>query len=558
MNEPPRRKTPVLLAAGAAACLAVLAFAGSLDNAFVFDDYPIIAENRLITSPGPWYRFWLEPYWPRTRSPDKLYRPLTMWSLRANVALTGEPDPASIRATNIALHALASAGVAVLAWRVSRRPSAAWIAGALFAVHPLHTEAVVTGVGRSELLAGALGVWLMARYIRPPAEKTPPTGPRAAVFHATNAVLFLLAVMSKEHALLLWPALAAYDAWRYRHPPAGQRLSLFKWLNDVAAPAHVGFMLATSTFFFFRFAVFGWHYRLEADRVRVWESPLAHADLIEHVLTPFRLAWLTVKLLVWPRALCPIWSIPAVSLPRQIELDVAAGMILIAGLLILSVVLWHRGALSGPLLVAMLILMVLPIQALPMAHWLYAERWLYLPSVLMAVLVALALARLGTPGASLGLAAAAVLLPASWQYASKFADNLTMNREVVRRQPDNFHGRRNLATLMFLEGRYAEAIQCANEVIERFGPVYDAYYILARSYLELGDGRRALEALDQYQWLRRDFPGPGPNEERERAEALIALEARQKAAETQPVASHPASMPATAPTPVLRDTASGR
>ncbi len=546
----------------AAAALAVITFAPAVDNQFVYDDRPIIVDNPLVNGPGPWYRFWLEPYWPRGVYADRLYRPLTIASFRANVVLAGQGEPVAGHArafhiVNVAIHALTSACVALLAWRVTRRPWAALLAGALFATHPLHTEAVVTGYGRSELLAGFFGVLLMARYIRPwsghstrgpsaeaasykdnslaaPADDVTSSAqpesrdPRsdAARFHALNALILLLALMSKEHSLFVWPVLILYDIWRFRRMRGPGRPSLRDWLNNVAAPAHAGFILAIATFFFFRFYVFGQFYRLEADRVRVWESPVAHATLVEHLLTPFRLLWLTLKLTVWPPALCPIWSIPALSLPNGLAPDVIAGMVLLVLIATLSAFAWRRGSPSGALLAGLLILLAIPVQALPMAHWLFAERWLYLPSVLMAVLVAAVLARVPVAGWALGLTAAVVLLPASWQYSSKFANNRIMNEEVVRRQPDNFQGRRNLAVALYYQGEYREAIEAAREVAERFKPgVSDPYWVILKSHLALGEGREALEAIDTYEWIRSSLPGPSLTEERQEAEALIARQA---------------------------------
>ncbi len=181
---------------------------------------------------------------------------------------------------------------------------------------------------------------------------------------------------------------------------------------------------------------------------------------------------------------------------------------------------------AGALLAGLLILLAIPVQALPMAHWLFAERWLYLPSVLMAVLVAAVLARVPVAGWALGLTAAVVLLPASWQYSSKLANNRIMNEEVVRRQPDNFQGRRNLAVALYYQGEYREAIEAAREVAERFKPgVSDPYWVILKSHLALGEGREALEAIDTYEWIRSSLPGPSLTEERQEAEALIARQA---------------------------------
>jgi len=596
----------VALAAATAAALGVVAFWPALNHDFVFDDYAFIVSNPAVTRPGPWYRFWRLPYWPRELSPDKLYRPLTSWSLRANLVLSGEaeavaagkatPSPRPIHLTNLVLHALTSAGVAWLAWRLTHRAWPAWLAGALFAVHPIHTEAVVTGYGRSELLAGLFAVWLLARYLHPWADtgfsvrgsaagsKGPaasggtqqaarceewesgvegaaglgPRGdhveedtvdPRSTIpnpkstlwFHLLNPLIFLAGVMSKEHVLFVWPVLLVYDLWRYRQLPAPRRPMLREWLDKVAAPAHAGFMLAISAFFFLRFSVFGWQFRLDATRVRFWESPVAHATLTEHVLTPFRLLWLTLKLLVWPPSLCPIWSIPALSLPRGPDADVLAGMILLSAVLIASRMLWRRSPM-GVVLIGSLFLLAIPIQVLPMAHWIYAERWLYLATVLPAVLIAAALARLGRWGCTLGLAAAIVLLPASWQYGGAYRDFKTMLTEVVRRQPENFQGWKLLANLYCHVGEHREAIHAAREAIERFSnvgprPPDDPYLVLAISHIALGEGRPALEALDRYEWLRREIPGPmNIDGYRRQAEALIAAEAARSRPATRPEA----------------------
>jgi hypothetical protein len=395
-------------------------------------------------------------------------------------------------------------------------------------VHPVHTEAVVTGYGRAELLAGCLAAWLVARYLR-----TPPPGRGQPVrFHVINALLFLAAVMSKEHALLVWPVLLLIDLWRRRQLPTTDRPGLRDWLNRALGPSHVGFVFATAVFGFLRFTVFGYHLVLDSSRTLVWADPMGHATLAEYAFTPFRLAWLTLEVLAWPGRLCPIWAIPALLPADHLAWDVAAGMMLVASLAAVIGVCWWRAQLTGAVVAGILIALAIPVHALPLAHWLYAERWLYLPTVFMATAVGAGLSRLRWPGLTAGLAAALLLLPTTWQYGPKFADDRTLNREVVLRQPDNYMGRRNLAVQLYEDGEYTAAIQAANEIIERFNenpglrqryePISMPYYILLKSFLALGDGRRALEALDTYEWLRRSIPQPSLITERREALALIS------------------------------------
>src|SRR5205085_11471735 len=81
--------------------------------------------------------------------------------------------PWAFHAVNWVLHAAVRAGVAELARRLSG-VKAAYVAGLLFAAHPVHVEAVANVVGRSELMcaAGTLGALVILA-------RRPLTGPRA-------------------------------------------------------------------------------------------------------------------------------------------------------------------------------------------------------------------------------------------------------------------------------------------------------------------------------------------------------------------------------------------
>ncbi len=503
------------------ACLAVAAFypAGQ-GKQFVYDDVTIITQNPLITTPGPWYRFWLSGYWPRHISRDQLYRPLALASFRLN-SILGEnavPHALAFYRVNILLHALTAAGVAVLCFRLSRRASASLLAGMLFAVHPVNAEAVATACGRCELLAGLFGVWLLVLQIRPVGSEAT----RSPGRHILAALLFLGAIMSKEHAILLWPILLIIDLAYRSMTPRDQRPPARLWLNRHLAPRHAGLALACTVFFALRFVVFGQHMLPPSTSFRIWEHPMGHVGLIEHVLTPFRLLALIGQLLVQPSRLCPIWSIPALSPADHLSFDVLAGMILAGALLALAGWLWWRRSLLGAILIGLLLLLLIPTHALPLAKWIFAERWLYLPGILLAALVGIGLDRLKGPGLCVGLACLCLLLPATWSYATKFKDNHALFDEVVLRQPDSYKGRCYLGFLNHFENLHDEAIHEAQEIIARFGPTDDAYQILFLSYLELGDGHRALRAMETFKKLKEPFPVFWIGSFEERARQLIA------------------------------------
>ncbi len=211
----PRRKT---LRHGAFIALAACAvYANSLGNGFTYDDVPMVVRNEHIAESAPWWRPWVEPYWPGSNEGDVidlLYRPLTVQTYGLQRRVLGL-DPLSFHAVNILLHAV----VSLMLWRVSLRlglgDGAALAAAMLFAVHPIHVEAVANIVGRAEILSalGVLGAVLAEdariRLERAGAARTPR--------YVASTVLMLLlvgvAVFSKETGAAAVIVVAAWRIW---------------------------------------------------------------------------------------------------------------------------------------------------------------------------------------------------------------------------------------------------------------------------------------------------------------------------------------------------------
>jgi hypothetical protein len=485
---------------------AVLAFAPSLGNEWVLDDslvilgHPAVIQGRLSDA-------LLAPFWPPGTSLDKLYRPLTTASYRVEVASTadGRPDPARTHVANLVLHVATSVGVLLFASAAGLPGATAGLAATLFAVHPVHTEAVVTGYGRAELLAGLAGALLLWHSLRVPPER------RSGKDAALATMLFLVAALSKEHGLLLWPAVLILDLGRWSQRPETERPSRGVWISQTLPRAHAGFAVVAIVFLLLRWTVLGGAFRLSDDVVRRWEDPLAGATALTRGLTALRLLWLTGRVLVDPRALCPVWSHPALAPTSSLSPDVVGGAVLAVAWGIAVVVGLRRrarwAALAGALLPLLWIVLHLP----PAPHWLYAERWVYLPSVVIAVLVAMPFRRAGgLLSACLAVLAAVLLVPSTRAYARAFASNLAMARATVARQPSGFQGLRNLAIAEFNLGHWSEAIALARTLDSRFGSTAESEFLILSGSVRLGD-RPAAEAalaalLRRYERYRKAVP----------------------------------------------------
>lgn len=139
--------------------LAVLVYAPSRHCGVVFDDHLAIEQNADILEPSAarWLQLWKNDFWGRemwSENSHTSYRPLTIISFRIEALIYGKIHAANMHMLNVIIHAFVSSTVVTVASIVlcSKDNLSPFLAGVLFAVHPVHVEAVTGLVGRAELL----------------------------------------------------------------------------------------------------------------------------------------------------------------------------------------------------------------------------------------------------------------------------------------------------------------------------------------------------------------------------------------------------------------------
>ncbi|MBI3783558.1 MAG: tetratricopeptide repeat protein [Deltaproteobacteria bacterium] len=198
-NELSRRQS--LIAAGSLALLAFAAYFNALANGLVWDD-PIVLGRQLRVF-GSLASVFFPPHDIPQFSPD-YYRPITTLSYLIDQALGGN-GPLPFHLSVVLYHVVATVlvfrfGTIVFAGTAAA-PLAALIGAALFAVHPIHSESVALGAGRSDVIACALALAGAGVYCGDRQRRLS----RAAL----AAGLILLGALAKETALavlLLAPA----------------------------------------------------------------------------------------------------------------------------------------------------------------------------------------------------------------------------------------------------------------------------------------------------------------------------------------------------------------
>ena len=130
------------------AVVAALLYSTTLDCELCFDDKKAIRDNSDLRPDTPWMNLLIDDFWgTRINSSlsHKSYRPLCVATFRLNYLLH-ELQPMGYHLVNVLLHSAVCYLYVQLCGVVFSAVWPALIAGLLFAVHPIHTEAVSTVV----------------------------------------------------------------------------------------------------------------------------------------------------------------------------------------------------------------------------------------------------------------------------------------------------------------------------------------------------------------------------------------------------------------------------
>ncbi|MGD0884282.1 MAG: tetratricopeptide repeat protein [Thermodesulfovibrionales bacterium] len=176
--------------------ISVGAYCSTLSMDFVWDDMYQIKSNDQIKSLSHIPSFFASDVWAGVKDLSSgYYRPLFTLSLAADYSLWDE-RPVGYHLTNIALHSAVTAMVYLLSLCILRTVPPALFSAFIFAVHPVHAEAVAWISGRNEMLwslfmLGSLFLYLLGRERQ------------RMTYIAPSLVLFFLALLSKETAIIL-------------------------------------------------------------------------------------------------------------------------------------------------------------------------------------------------------------------------------------------------------------------------------------------------------------------------------------------------------------------
>jgi tetratricopeptide (TPR) repeat protein len=485
----------------AAACFA--AYANGLTGTFTYDDKAIVRDNLRIRSPDRISELFKTQYFGGPRGTGTNYRPVLLLSYAAQWWVHGK-DAMAFHAVNLLLHVAATLLLGSLFLAAGFGAPETSLATLLFAVHPVHVEAVTSLVGRGETLTAVLVLAFLHAGIGFATE------PRGRALRLVAAVsLYGLALLTKESAAVA-PALLLL-VLLYREP--GELRVRFARALGKTAVVGAASLPVVAGYFAARSWVLGGLFHSPTTGIFIVENPLAPLAPVPRVLNACLVLLRYLGRIVFPLHLSADESAWSIAMAGRGSLAAIAAAALLAGILGLAVV---RVPSRSPLAFGTLFF---AIAFLPTSNvfvpfgTIFGERIAYLPSagicLVLGALLAGGAARFGevSPGRKRAAAAVALLFAARtvtrnavwWSDSALFANS-------VRVSPASAKTHYNEAYVFAEQGRRQEALAEYTRAVSIYDGYWDAWAGKGRMERELGrldlaeaSYRKALTTLPTYE-----------------------------------------------------------
>jgi Flp pilus assembly protein TadD len=478
------------LAACALAALVLISYYNGLANGFVWDDHQQIVMNPTLRPTAPLTQIFSSDIRFAHQDPsvqNQTYRPLQMLTYRI-VAGTFGLSPTPFHLANILLAIACVLAAFAVFWLLTRSTLSAFAAASLFAVYPIHTEAVdwiaaSPDLGCTLFFLIAFALFLAARKAEQPRQP-------AWLFPVLSLTSYVLSLLSKETAAVFPLLVIVYV------------LVAEKSSFRAALKASAAYWAVLVLYLLIRFSVLGGM----ATGARDWAlNPLQFLLTTSHLLLSY---WLK---LAWPFQLNAYYVFsPVRSLtdPRAI-----AAIVFVVGAIAGLFYLVRRAPLPAFAALWVCITLLPTLDVYAVGRNVFAERYLYLPSIGFCLLLTLAAARLiylapeklrKQTAITLLVVAVTSFAIATIQRNPDWKDDKTLFTETLLHSPDAPFVRVMVAGTQSdespgstdAEQNYQQAISLANQETppDRLDLVA-AYKGLASLYADRSDNQRALQML---------------------------------------------------------------
>jgi len=464
--RPQRAETVLLLAA----CL--VCYANGLTGNFTYDDKAIVRDDVRVHAPSGFGTIFTTPYFGGPRGLGTGYRPLLLLSFAVQWWVH-DGEALGFHLGNVALHALVAILFARFLAKLDVPGPTAFGAAMLFAVHPIHVEAVTSLVGRGETLAAAFvfGFLLAALEVR----RRP--GGRIGLV-AIALVCYALGLLTKESAAVA-PVLAFLAVCRLEEGTLRQK---FRTALRRGLPLYVGSAALLAASFLLRRWVLGGYLKARTFRIFELENPLAPLGAGERASNAAAILLRYVGRLLVPLRLSADES--AWSIPVRHGLDAVGitAFLLLAALSVASVVQLRRRPETSLGFLFFAVAFAPTANVLFPTGTIFAERLAYLPSAGFTLVLATAILGDAPPPAMPSRRRVGLLFAVALFFAARtivrnpvWKDDEALFTGTARTSPGSAKAHYNLAWVSEEKGRLPAALEHYTLATRIYPKYFDAW-----------------------------------------------------------------------------------
>lgn len=438
----------------AVAAAAILVYLDALGNAFLWDDLFLVVNNPAIKSWDRLPALFLADLFPQGVL-SRYYRPLQAATYLLDYHWWGL-NPFGFHLTSVLIHATVAALFYRLALALLADARGALAAALLYAVHPIHTEAVAYVSGRSDPLAAAGMLVALLAFLH---DRRTTLG----AWRLLSLAAFFLALLAREAAMVLVLLVPLVD----RAVPAPRATLARRFALD-----YLPYAATLAAYLALRHAAVGFG--------GVGAST-AEVPLPLRALTMLKVVVGYLSLLLVPVG----QHMERVVTPAASVLDpLVIGAALVVGTTVAAAMACRRTARPVTIGAAWFFLALLPVANLVPLSTFMSEHWLYIPSMGFFLAAGWALARLMAagweqPAASVLLMLVAVYGGLTIRRNLDWRDGLTLYQATLRFSPSSVRAWSNLGyahqeagQLELAQQAYARALQLqpdAPDVVQNLG-----------------------------------------------------------------------------------------
>ena len=456
-----------------------IAYSNIFNNELVFDDVEIISHNNVIKDISNLKSILTSNYW-HEQANAGLYRPLVYLSFAIDYALWAD-NHVGYHFFNIIFHLFTCLLVFYILKIFIKNDLTVLLAVIIFAVHPVHSEAVTGVVGRAEVFSTfffcAGWLFFLKNFL---SEK------KSMILYACSLIAYFLAIASKENSVVLPAVLFISGLYLDK-----EKILRVKWISQV-----LSYGLVFLIYFIIRFSILGTIGPAGTEQFFYNKSFLI---VLSTMCRAF--AWYFKLLFIPTGFICSYrhWELSH----SLFEFRVILSLFIVISWVTASL-LFFKSRKKYQFFLLFMLITLLPVSNIIKFGDLMAERFLYLPSIGFCAFLVILLNKVFNKNKILKnrkiyglfwLVVINLFVISLLARNAQWRDGIIFWQSTIKDMPDSYSAYYNLGSVYYEKGSKNKAFYCIKKSLQIKPDVYPTKKLYAILLYETGKYQEAIFQL---------------------------------------------------------------